>query len=362
MSSPNRHLFLIFICIEFPVDIQQQIDEEHDIDAVVTVDGNCSTVRIENSTAANSTIATGKRRNASNKTITMASKMDCFDEILGPPSKKNAIKTRSTRLRRGKKRDASRAGDAVTTAANSPTKTYRCRLCEKVCKTKNSLYYHFLLHTGERPHQCDECGKGFFANSALKVHMRLHTGDKPYTCEVCSRAFRQWGDLRYHMTSLHSDEKNHQCEFCGKDFARRYSLVIHRRIHTGEKKYKCEFCDKTFRASNYLQDHRRIHTGEKPHECETCGKKFRVRGDLKRHWNIHLRSKRGGALEEVKHEVDDVDNVADDDVAVLLEYELETQEVEEAVHNMDNAAVAIADEIVDVIPKMTSNKKKETGT
>lgn len=140
-------------------------------------------------------------------------------------------------------------------------KVYRCKRCDKLCNSKNALLYHFLSHTGERPHQCEVCGKSFFAGSALKVHKRLHSGDKPYTCMVCSRAFRQWGDLKYHITSLHTDEKNHQCEFCGKDFARRYSLVIHRRIHTGEKNYKCEYCNKTFRASSYLQDHRKIHTG-----------------------------------------------------------------------------------------------------
>lgn len=167
---------------------------------------------------------------------------------------------------------------------------YQCKSCDKICNSKNSLHYHFLSHTGERPHECDICGKKFFAGSALKVHKRLHSGDKPYECNFCNRPFRQWGDLKYHIQSRHTAEKNHQCEFCGKDFARRYSLVLHRRIHTGEKNYKCEFCGKQFRASSYLQVHRRIHTGEKNYSCEQCGKFFRVKGDLKRHSNIHTRS------------------------------------------------------------------------
>ena len=85
----------------------------------------------------------------------------------------------------------------------------------------------------------------------------MHSGDKPYKCEECGRHFRQWGDLKYHTTSLHSEQKQFQCEYCGKDFARKYSLIVHRRIHTGEKNYECEFCKKTFRASSYLQNHRR---------------------------------------------------------------------------------------------------------
>jgi uncharacterized Zn-finger protein len=110
-------------------------------------------------------------------------------------------------------------------------------------------------------------------------------------CNECDKLFRQWGDLKYHISSIHTTEKSHQCEFCGKEFARRYSLIVHRRIHTGEKNYVCEFCKKSFRASSYLQNHRKIHTGEKPHECTICSKKFRCRGDMKRHYTTHTRDK-----------------------------------------------------------------------
>ncbi|XP_031830305.1 uncharacterized protein LOC116426011 isoform X2 [Nomia melanderi] len=166
-----------------------------------------------------------------------------------------------------------------------------CPQCDRSFHHKNSLVYHMRSHSGERPHQCEVCGKSFFAASALKVHKRLHSGDKPYKCEECGRHFRQWGDLKYHSTSIHSEQKQYQCEYCGKDFARKYSLIVHRRIHTGEKNYRCEYCNKTFRASSYLQNHRRIHTGEKPHPCTVCGKPFRVRSDMKRHLHTHSRAR-----------------------------------------------------------------------
>ncbi|XP_037047397.1 zinc finger protein 236 isoform X2 [Bradysia coprophila] len=188
-------------------------------------------------------------------------------------------------------------------------KIYVCKVCEKVCNSRNALHYHFLSHSGERPHVCEQCGKRFYSISALKVHRRVHTLEKPFSCDHCGRAFRQWGDLSYHITSIHTEEKSHTCEFCGKGFARRYSLVIHRRIHTNERNYKCDFCTKSFRASSYLQDHRKIHTGEKNHKCTTCGKLFRVRGDLKRHLKIHLRLIEKEQTQKLKDEAEIVDSL-----------------------------------------------------
>lgn len=64
-------------------------------------------------------------------------------------------------------------GDTETNAANPSStkkrKLYRCRQCNKLCNSKNAFHYHFLSHTGQRPHQCEICGKSFFASSALNV-------------------------------------------------------------------------------------------------------------------------------------------------------------------------------------------------
>jgi len=184
---------------------------------------------------------------------------------------------------------------------------FKCNSCNKAFNSRTALGYHLKTHTTERRYACDQCGKKFLTNGALKVHQRLHTDDRPYECKFpeCGKSFRQWGDLKYHETSIHSDKKDHVCEFCAKAFARKYSLVIHRRIHTGERNYKCTDCDKSFRASSYLLNHKRIHTGEKPYTCtvSSCQKKFRVVGDLKRHMKIHERTKAGASKEKKKEVV-----------------------------------------------------------
>lgn len=172
-----------------------------------------------------------------------------------------------------------------------PGKKFLCSEpdCDKLFNSKTAVRYHELQHKNLRPFCCALCPKNFFTSSALKVHERLHSGEKPYKCEECGRAFRQWGDMKYHQSSIHSTEKTQICEFCGKKFARRYSLVLHRKIHLNEKNHVCDICNKAFRASSYLQSHRMIHTGQKPFSCPQCGKKFRCGGDMKRHLKTHDR-------------------------------------------------------------------------
>ncbi|XP_062545874.1 uncharacterized protein LOC134212229 [Armigeres subalbatus] len=206
-----------------------------------------------------------------------------------PPGKKKGRKKANT--------NGNEADETVNDGDGSKksSKKYPCAEpdCDKVFNSKTAVRYHELQHKNERPFNCSECPKNFFTSSALKVHERLHSGEKPYKCDECGRAFRQWGDMKYHQSSIHSNEKTHQCEFCGKKFARRYSLVLHRKIHLNEKNHVCDICNKAFRASSYLQSHRMIHTGEKPYSCTFCVKKFRCGGDMKRHLKTHERSKSG---------------------------------------------------------------------
>jgi len=165
----------------------------------------------------------------------------------------------------------------------------------------------------DKKYPCNSCGKTFLSSAAKTVHQRIHSDSRPFPCSGCDLSFRQLGDLKYHKQSKHSQLPEFQCEFCGKEFARKYSLTLHRKIHTGELSHHCDYCDKSFRAAVYLQNHRRIHTGEKPFPCTKCSKRFRVKADINRHMKVHAARELKGMA---RIECCDVarENIAEDEI------------------------------------------------
>ena len=91
---------------------------------------------------------------------------------------------------------------------NSASK-WKCEICQKGFSSASCLFYHRIIHSGEKPYKCNKCGKAFIRQKNWSRHMRVHTGEKPYKCDKCGKAFSQ-----------------------------QYNLNRHMRVHTGEKPYK----------------------------------------------------------------------------------------------------------------------------
>lgn len=107
----------------------------------------------------------------------------------------------------------------------------------------------------DKPFQCDLCPRQFARRETLISHRRTHTGEKPFVCDVCSKQFARRDTLQSHYRT-HSGDKPFRCDLCGEQFARRDTLQSHRRIHTGEKPFQCDVCQRQFAQRDALQCHK----------------------------------------------------------------------------------------------------------
>lgn len=168
-------------------------------------------------------------------------------------------------------------------------KPFTCHLCGKQFSHSGGLSYHLRhVHMGIKEHPCDICGRKFALKAAMQDHRRIHTGERPYVCDVCGKSFKSKASLYIHGKT-HTDQYPHPCEYCTKKFRWRQQLLGHLTTHTGEKKHHCKICNKGFGVRNDLTRHERIHSGQKPFKCSVCGLAF----GQKRYLKNHLKSRHG---------------------------------------------------------------------
>jgi len=134
---------------------------------------------------------------------------------------------------------------------------YKCPICTKTTqKSIQSIIYHILTHTGEKPFVCSICRKSVVQKSDLIKHMRIHTGERPFKCphEGCDKCFDHKSCFIIHVRT-HTGEKPFKClhEGCEKCFAQKSNLAVHMRTHT--KPFKCTHCEKAFSYKKGLQKH-----------------------------------------------------------------------------------------------------------
>ena len=79
--------------------------------------------------------------------------------------------------------------------------------CSATFSHSNALELHFLIHTGQKPHNCKLCTKSFAQLPHLKKHMRcIHNTDKPYYCEICEEYFKIKTEYEDHVEKNHVNE------------------------------------------------------------------------------------------------------------------------------------------------------------
>ena len=85
---------------------------------------------------------------------------------------------------------------------------HNCAHCEKVFKSKRSLYGHVKeMHSGKsETHSCPECGKEFSRKTNLNAHLKdMHWGTSEiHPCPECGKEYSKRTSLNSHMRNTHS--------------------------------------------------------------------------------------------------------------------------------------------------------------
>lgn len=163
---------------------------------------------------------------------------------------------------------------------------YYCRICKKLCLTKDLLIAHISTHN--QSFCCDYCGKFFSTHRLMEKHILQHVYGKPLVekkkilCELCSQ-FVQSDRLKRHIYIYHSKAKNYKCNLCGKEFKYSNSFNDHVDIHQNTPKYKCEYCFRNFFNSTNYKNHLLRHTNPDKFKCAICNDRFVNARSLSQH-------------------------------------------------------------------------------
>ncbi len=94
---------------------------------------------------------------------------------------------------------------AKNTSSDTPSRSHKCRHCDKSFLHKIGLKEHERIHLEKI--KCPLCDKSY-VSYYLEKHLRTHSGDHPYTCSLCpNRHYTTPNALRTHMRRRHPVQK-----------------------------------------------------------------------------------------------------------------------------------------------------------
>ncbi|XP_021693927.1 zinc finger protein 665 isoform X4 [Aedes aegypti] len=199
------------------------------------------------------------------------------------------------RLKKGK--EAKSTGAEVKQNEEN-TQQLRCDECNREFLDKTKLKDHNRLVHGFKRHACPVCHKRFALPSHMRGHMLTHdsANGKAFKCDVCQRRFKNKNTLWFHKTSQHGQKKHND-----KQFVLKYQMANHKTTHNrNEEKllevkagesFKCDICQRTFRSRLHLVQHKTQRHGAKKHACSKCGKGFVFRSQMQKHLATHKHRK-----------------------------------------------------------------------
>ena len=175
-----------------------------------------------------------------------------------------------------------------------PTVKLQCEICGKSFTSKQSLKYHFKVHTGDYGYRCEGCGKKFIMQSRMQKCMDTHNGIFRFHCAQCNYKTNTASLLRKHQAT-HRSKKwleyktrvKQQCDMCGKTFTKKQSLNYHFKVHAGDYGYKCDGCGKKFIKQSRMQKCMDTHNGIFRYYCTQCDYKTNTASLIKKHQTIH---------------------------------------------------------------------------
>ena len=158
--------------------------------------------------------------------------------------------------------------------SSTPTKDFKCHICDRVFTRKDNLKRHFKIHE-DTFIKCSICPRLFNNQHDMEEHKLKHSS---VLCSACGASFKKNCHLLEHQFTVHKVEgKTHhnfvcQISGCGKKFVRQAFLQSHMNVHINVKPYRCAMCQNPFASQYACMRHERTCSTKSQITCKKMQK------------------------------------------------------------------------------------------